>query len=132
VDDLICKLSLQAPSQDSPVRKLSGGNQQKVVLGKWLSRRSSLYILDEPTVGVDIGAKVEIYRIIGGLAAQGAGILILSTDLLELLGLADRVLVFFRGKIVNEFAAGEVDSDTLLAAVTGVNQTPEAVEFQEA
>jgi ribose transport system ATP-binding protein len=58
--------------------------------------------------------------------------LILSTDLLELLGLADRVLVFFRGKIVNEFAAGEVDSDTLLAAVTGVNQTPEAVEFQEA
>jgi ribose transport system ATP-binding protein len=131
VDDLIRKLSLRTPSQDSTVRKLSGGNQQKVVLAKWLSRQSALYILDEPTVGVDIGAKVEIYRIIGELAAQGAGILIVSTDLLELLGLADRILVFFRGKIVNEFAAGETDSDTLLAAVTGVNKTAEALEFQE-
>jgi ribose transport system ATP-binding protein len=89
---------------------------------------SSLFLR---SLAVDIGAKVEIYRIIGELAAQGAGILIVSTDLLELLGLADRILVFFRGKIVNEFAAGETDSDTLLAAVTGVNKTAEALEFQE-
>jgi ribose transport system ATP-binding protein len=86
------------PNQDTPVRQLSGGNQQKVVLGKWLSRESALYILDEPTVGVDIGAKTEIYRIIGELASQGAAILILSSDLLELLSLTDRILVFFRGK----------------------------------
>jgi ribose transport system ATP-binding protein len=121
VAELISKLSLLAPNQDTPVRQLSGGNQQKVVLGKWLSRESALYILDEPTVGVDIGAKTEIYRIIGELASQGAAVLILSSDLLELLGLADRILVFFRGKVVRELDASTADSDTLLSAVTAVN-----------
>ncbi|HEX6562739.1 MAG TPA: sugar ABC transporter ATP-binding protein [Chthoniobacterales bacterium] len=121
VAELIAKLSLLAPNQDTPVHQLSGGNQQKVVLGKWLSRKSALYILDEPTVGVDIGAKTEIYRIIGELASQGAAILILSSDLLELLGLTDRILVFFRGKIAREFDAPTADSDALLSAVTGVN-----------
>jgi ribose transport system ATP-binding protein len=121
VAELIAKLSLLAPSQDAPVRQLSGGNQQKVVLGKWLSRESALYILDEPTVGVDIGAKTEIYRILGELASQGAAILILSSDLLELLGLADRILVFFRVKVVRELAASTADHDALLSAVTGVN-----------
>jgi ribose transport system ATP-binding protein len=101
------------------------------VLGKWLSRQSALYILDEPTVGVDIGAKVEIYRIIGDLAGQGAGVLILSADLLELLGLADRILVLFRGQITNEFAAGEADTDSLLAAVTGVTNPAQASVLQE-
>jgi ribose transport system ATP-binding protein len=120
VAELIAKLSLLAPSQDTPVRQLSGGNQQKVVLGKWLSRHSALYILDEPTVGVDIGAKTEIYRIIGELAGQGAGILILSSDLLELLGLADRILACFRGRIVREFDTSNTDTDALLFAVTGV------------
>ena len=94
VAESIAKLSLLPPNQDTPVRQLSGGNQQKVVLGKSLSRESALYILDEPTVGVDIGAKTEIYRLIGELASQGAAILILSSDLLELLGLTDRILVF--------------------------------------
>ncbi|HEX4200155.1 MAG TPA: ATP-binding cassette domain-containing protein [Chthoniobacterales bacterium] len=121
VAELIGKLSLLTPNQDTPVRQLSGGNQQKVVLGKWLSRESALYILDEPTVGVDIGAKTEIYRIIGELASQGAAILILSSDLLELLGLADRILVFFRGKVVRELDASTADSDTLLSAVTAVD-----------
>ena len=121
VAELIAKLSLLAPNQDTPVHQLSGGNQQKVVLGKWLSRKSALHILDEPTVGVDIGAKTEIYRIIGELASQGAAILILSSDLLELLGLTDRILVFFRGKVAREFDARAADSDALLSAVTGVN-----------
>jgi ribose transport system ATP-binding protein len=121
VAELIAKLSLLAPNQDTPVRQLSGGNQQKVVLGKWLSRESALYILDEPTVGVDIGAKTEIYRIIGELASQGAAILILSSDLLELLGLTDRILVFFRGKVVRELDASTADSDALLSAVTAVD-----------
>jgi ribose transport system ATP-binding protein len=121
VAKLIAKLSLLAPNQDTPVRQLSGGNQQKVVLGKWLSRESALYILDEPTVGVDIGAKTEIYRIIGELASQGAAILILSSDLLELLGLTDRILVFFRGKVVRELDASTADSDALLSAVTAVD-----------
>jgi ribose transport system ATP-binding protein len=121
VAELIGKLSLLTPNQDTPVRQLSGGNQQKVVLGKWLSRESALYILDEPTVGVDIGAKTEIYRIVGDLARQGSAILILSSDLLELLGLTDRILVFFRGKVVRELDTATADSDTLLSAVTGVN-----------
>lgn len=121
VAELIAKLSLLPPKQDTPVRQLSGGNQQKVVLGKWLSRESALYILDEPTVGVDIGAKTEIYRLIGGLASQGAAILILSSDLLELLGLTDRILVFYRGKVVREFDASTANSDALLSAVTAIN-----------
>jgi ribose transport system ATP-binding protein len=121
VAHVISRLSLKASGQEAPVRKLSGGNQQKVVLGKWLTRQSALYILDEPTVGVDIGAKTEIYRIIGELASQGAGILILSSDLLELLGLTDRILVLYRGQITNEFSSAETDSDTLLSAVTGLN-----------
>lgn len=121
VAELIAKLSLLPPNQDTPVRQLSGGNQQKVVLGKWLSRESALYILDEPTVGVDIGAKTEIYRLIGELASQGAAILILSSDLLELLGLTDRILVFYRGKVVREFDASTATSDALLSAVTTVN-----------
>jgi len=118
---LIAKLSLLPPNQDTPVRQLSGGNQQKVVLGKWLSRESALYILDEPTVGVDIGAKTEIYRLIGELASQGAAILILSSDLLELSGLTDRILVFHRGKVVREFVASTAIGDALLSAVTAVN-----------
>jgi len=121
VAELIAKLSLLPPNQDTPVRQLSGGNQQKVVLGKWLSRESALYILDEPTVGVDIGAKTEIYRLIGELASQGAAILILSSDLLELSGLTDRILVFHRGKVVREFVASTAIGDALLSAVTAVN-----------
>lgn len=82
---MISRLSVRTPHCNTAVRYLSGGNQQKVALAKWLSRRSCLYILDEPTVGVDVGSKVEIYRLIGELAEQGAGILTLSADLLELL-----------------------------------------------
>jgi ribose transport system ATP-binding protein len=119
VDTLISRLSVQAPNRDTPVRYLSGGNQQKVSLGKWLSRRASLYILDEPTVGVDVGAKVEIYRLIEELTEQGAGILILSTDLLELLGISDRILVMFRGRVVREFSPATTNSDELLGWATG-------------
>jgi ribose transport system ATP-binding protein len=129
VAELIVKLSLLPPKQDTPVRQLSGGNQQKVVLGKWLSRESALYILDEPTVGVDIGAKTEIYRLIGELASQGAAILILSSDLLELLGLTDRILVFYRGKVVREFDAPTANSDALLSAVTAVSEAQPDVNF---
>jgi ABC-type multidrug transport system ATPase subunit len=80
------------------VRTLSGGNQQKVAIAKWLSRHSEIYLLDEPTVGVDIGSKVEIYTLIGELAARGAGIIVLSSDLPELVGITDRILVLFRGR----------------------------------
>jgi ribose transport system ATP-binding protein len=132
VAQLISELSIATSGSHARVQELSGGNQQKVVLAKWLSRQSRVYILDEPTVGVDIGAKVEIYRLIGRLAEQGAGVLLLSSDLQELLGLADRISVMYRGRIVRSFAAGEADSDTLLATATGARATTAAALYPEA
>ncbi len=119
--ELIEKLAIRTASQNSPVRDLSGGNQQKVVLAKWLSRQSDLYLLDEPTVGVDVGAKVEIYRLIGELAQQGAGILLLSSDLMELLGITDRILVMYRGKLAGEFNPANATSADLLSCATGAS-----------
>ncbi|CAM5770320.1 ribose import ATP-binding protein RbsA 1 [Labrys miyagiensis] len=119
VDRLIKALAIRTPSREAAVRTLSGGNQQKVVLAKWLSRQADLYILDEPTVGIDIGSKVEIYRLIGDLAARGAGILILSTDLPELVGIADRIIVMYRGEIIRDGAASATSVDGVLAAATG-------------
>jgi ribose transport system ATP-binding protein len=121
VDTLIQQLMIQTPDRETTVRNLSGGNQQKVVLAKWLSCESAVYILDEPTVGVDIGAKVEIYRLIGALAEQGSGILLLSTDLLELSGVCDRILVMYRGRITREFTGPETDCDEILASATGAD-----------
>jgi ribose transport system ATP-binding protein len=122
VDKLITKLSVQTADRDTAVRHLSGGNQQKVSLGKWLNRRASLYILDEPTVGIDVGAKVEIYRLIEELSEEGAGILILSADLLELLGICDRILVMFRGNLVRECFPAQTNSNELLRWATGAEE----------
>ena len=119
---LIDELAIRAPGPHAAVNQLSGGNQQKVALGKWLSRRSAVYLLDEPCVGVVVGAKVEIYRVIGRLVQEGAAVLVLSSDLPELLGISDRIVVLHRGEIAAEFRAGEVDSDQLLACATGASR----------
>lgn len=100
-------------------RFLSGGNQQKVVLARWLATESKLFILDEPTVGVDIGAKVEIYQLIEDLAKDGAGVLVSSSDPAELLGLCDRIIILMRGQVVADQAASELTIDSLLALTTG-------------
>ncbi len=124
--EIIGDLGIKAQGPDVPVRTLSGGNQQKVVIGKWLNRNSDVYILDEPTVGVDIAAKTDIYRLIGRLAERGAAILILSADLDELIGIADRILVLYRGAVVAEEPALTTSPDRLLdAALTGVLATRE-------
>jgi ribose transport system ATP-binding protein len=123
IDGLIKELSIKTPHRDALVKTLSGGNQQKVALAKWLSCQSKVYILDEPTVAVDVGAKVEIYTLLNRLAAEGAAILFMSSDLLELAGFCDRVLVIYRGELVNEYAAGELDSDVLLSAASGARTT---------
>ena len=99
VDGLIKELSIKTPHRDALVRELSGGNQQKVAIAKWLSCQSRVYVLDEPTVAVDVGAKVEIYNLLNRLAGEGAAILLLSSDLLELVGVCDRVLVVYRGRL---------------------------------
>ncbi|WP_326820192.1 sugar ABC transporter ATP-binding protein [Streptosporangium sp. NBC_01756] len=103
------------------VRTLSGGNQQKIVIGKWLLAQARVLILDEPTRGVDVGAKVEIYQLINSLTASGHAVLMISSDLPEILGMSDRVLVMARGRLVGELAAGDATQDSVMAlAVTEV------------
>ncbi|MGE4249542.1 MAG: sugar ABC transporter ATP-binding protein [Parvibaculaceae bacterium] len=122
VDALIRELTIKTPGKDVLVRQLSGGNQQKVSIAKWLSCQSRVYVLDEPTVAVDIAAKVEIYNLLNRLAEGGAAILMLSSDLLELTGMCDRVLVVYRGALAGEFSGERLDSDRLLAASSGASQ----------
>jgi ribose transport system ATP-binding protein len=105
------------------VRTLSGGNQQKVVVGRWLvgggegKEATRLLLLDEPTRGVDVGARSELYQVIRDLAARGVGVLLVSSEVPEVLGLADRVLVMREGRVVHKAPAGELDEDTVLDLV---------------
>jgi ribose transport system ATP-binding protein len=103
----------------TPVRTLSGGNQQKVVLGRWLLRQPRLFILDEPTRGVDVGAKHEIYQLLAELAAQGMAILVISSELEELVGLCDRLYVMRAGALTAEFARSEFDGEAILKVAFG-------------
>ena len=102
------------------VRLLSGGNQQKVVLGKWLAGAGRVFIFDEPTRGVDVGAKVEIYHLMNRLTARGAGIIMISSELPELLGMSDRILVMHRGRIHAELAAADATEERVLSAALGL------------
>ncbi len=122
VDGLIRELSIKTPHRHNLVRNLSGGNQQKVAIAKWLSCQSRIYVLDEPTVAVDVGAKVEIYNLMNRLAAEGAAILLMSSELEELVGMCDRTLVIYRGALIDEFTRAEADTDNLLAAASGASR----------
>ena len=102
------------------VRLLSGGNQQKVVLGKWLAGDIRVFIFDEPTRGVDVGAKVEIYHLMNRLMARGAGILMISSELPELLGMSDRILVMYRGRIQAQIARADATEERVLTAALGM------------
>jgi ribose transport system ATP-binding protein len=117
--ELAERLDIRPRNVDAVARNLSGGNQQKVVLARWLATASRLFLLDEPTVGVDIGARAEIYRLIEKLAADGAGVLISSSDAAELLGLCDRVVVLLRGVVAADVAASALSLDRLIALTTG-------------
>ncbi|MFB7587103.1 sugar ABC transporter ATP-binding protein [Streptomyces sp. NPDC056169] len=108
------RLRVRTPSIDHEVRKLSGGNQQKVVLARWLARKPKILILDEPTRGIDVGAKAEIYQIIADLAAEGVALLVISSELPELLGLSDRVVVMQNGRITGELDRGEATEESVL------------------
>jgi rhamnose transport system ATP-binding protein len=113
------RLQVKAAGLDSPANSLSGGNQQKVVLAKWLATDPSLLILDEPTRGIDIGTKAEVHRIVSGLAARGLAILLISSELPEVLAMADRVLVMHEGRITGEFGRDEADQEKIMRAATG-------------
>lgn len=121
-------VKLDARTRDSqPVRTLSGGNQQKVVLGKWLLREPRMLILDEPTRGIDVGARFEIYRLILELADRGAGILMISSEMEELMGMCDRILVMRSGRLVDELPRMEFDRERILRAALGTATSREEV-----
>jgi rhamnose transport system ATP-binding protein len=116
-DEMIEQLNIIATSGEQVVNKLSGGNQQKVVVGKWLASKPRLLIVDEPTRGVDVGAKAEIHRLMSELAQQGLGILMISSELPEVLGMSDRVLVMRQGRLVAEFSRAEANQHDVGAAM---------------
>ena len=109
-------LSVEPASPSARAGNLSGGNQQKVLFARWLFRRPRVLILDEPTRGVDVGSRAAIHRLINDLAAEGAAILLISSELEEVLGLAHRVLVIRRGAVIREFAADPPLGDVMEAA----------------
>ena len=113
------RFSVKTSSVDEIAGRLSGGNQQKIVLGKWLANNPRLLILDEPTRGIDVGAKAEIHRLMSQLAGEGVAILMISSELPEVLGMSDRVLVMREGRLVAEFAHAEATSEAVGAAMMG-------------
>ncbi|MDX2168416.1 MAG: sugar ABC transporter ATP-binding protein [Deltaproteobacteria bacterium] len=117
--DWIARLALRTPGVDAPIGALSGGNQQKVLLARALRRAPRLLLLDEPTAGVDVGAKADIHAQIRALADDGTAVLLASSDLPELLGLCDRILALYGGRVAAEFDAATVDEHALGAAITG-------------
>lgn len=130
-EDYRKSLRTKTPTVDERVSKLSGGNQQKVVLAKWLFTQPDLLILDEPTRGIDVGAKFEIYGIIQQLAATGKGVIVISSELPELLGLCDRIYTIFEGKITGVLAKGEADQESLMRLMTSANPTRVSVGADE-
>ncbi|MBT2734019.1 xylose ABC transporter ATP-binding protein [Bacillus sp. ISL-7] len=118
-DEITRKMKLKAPNLEAKVSQLSGGNQQKVVLSKWILNDPKILILDEPTRGIDVGAKYEIYKIINELAEQGVGIVIISSELPEVLGMSDRILVMSEGEITGEFSRDEATQEKIMACATG-------------
>jgi ABC-type sugar transport system ATPase subunit len=119
--DVFARLKLPPPDLDFITAGLSGGNQQKLVLAKWLAARCRVLILDEPTRGVDVGAKAEIHALIGALAAEGTGVLLISSELQELVSLSTRVLVLRDGRLVGELARDEADEEMLLGLMAGLD-----------
>ncbi|MDO4320979.1 MAG: sugar ABC transporter ATP-binding protein [Lachnospiraceae bacterium] len=119
VASLFEKLRIKAPSQETIVNNLSGGNQQKVVLAKWLMGEPDVFIMDEPTRGIDVGAKAEIYKIMDSLAKKGKSVIMISSEMPELLGMSDRIIVMHEGVITGRFLKNEYDQEKLMACSIG-------------
>jgi len=118
---LIERLRIKTASQDTALSGLSGGNQQKVVIAKWLGLNPRIVILDEPTKGIDVGAKQAVYQLIAEMVAQGLAVVLVSSELPEVMHLAHRVVVMRRGRQVGEFAHGQADAETIVAAASGLD-----------
>jgi rhamnose transport system ATP-binding protein len=118
--DWALRLQLRYSKLTNPVWTLSGGNQQKAVLAKWLARKPKLLIVDEPTRGIDVGTKAEVHRLLSELAGQGVAVLMISSELPEVLGMADRIIVLFEGRVMREFTRAEATEDAIMHAATGI------------
>jgi inositol transport system ATP-binding protein len=115
----ICeRMNVKAPSLETTVDALSGGNQQKVVFAKWMMRDPDILVLDEPTRGIDVGAKFEIYKIMAELAREGKALLIISSELPELLGVCDRIYVMAKGRITGELPAAQATQESIMRYAT--------------
>lgn len=120
--DIFERMRVKAPSMNTLVENLSGGNQQKVVLGKWLMKNPNILFIDEPTKGIDIGAKAEFYKMMDELSKAGVSIVMVSSDMLELISMSDRVIVINNGKITGEFTSGEVTQTNIMKAAISNNK----------
>ena len=120
VKEYIGKLNIKTPSHLQIARNLSGGNQQKVVLAKWLLSKSRVFIFDEPTRGIDVGAKIEVYNIINELISSGAAVIMISSELPEIMGMSDRVAVMHQGRITGILPNDNtLTQETILLYATG-------------
>jgi ABC-type sugar transport system ATPase subunit len=114
------RLQIKAPSWRTTVGNLSGGNQQKIVIGKWLSMRPEVLIVDEPTRGIDVGSKSEIHNLLRELAKQGYAVIVISSEMPEVLHVSDRIVAMYHGRIMREFTSEEVTEDSLIQAISGI------------
>jgi ribose transport system ATP-binding protein len=117
------RLAIKSGDLEQRVVTLSGGNQQKVVLGKWLAQRPRVLLLDEPTRGIDVVAKEEVYRLIESLAAEGMAILMISSELQEIIGISDRVLVMHEGRLAGELKREQLSEEAVMQLATGSANT---------
>ena len=113
-------IKIKCPTINQLVKNLSGGNQQKVILGKWLAADSQLIIFDEPTRGIDVGAKYEIYKLINELVEQGRSVLMISSEMEELIGMSDRIIVLAEHQMTGELQKEEFNADTIMALASAI------------
>jgi len=113
-------LDIRTPGWRQTVGNLSGGNQQKIVIGKWLSMHPDVLIVDEPTRGIDVGSKSEIHKLIRELAAQGYAVIVISSEMPEVLRVSDRIVAMYSGRIMRTFGSDEVTEDNLIQAISGL------------
>lgn len=124
-EKLAHELRVRPPDVNRKVVQLSGGNQQKVVIGKWLSSRAKIFIFDEPTRGIDVGAKVEVYNLINSLVQEGAAVMIICSEMPEVLGMSDRIIVMHEGRLTAEFSREEATQEKIMYAAVGAHNSAE-------
>ena len=118
-------LNIKAESCGDLIVSLSGGNQQKVILGRWLNTEAEILLLDNPTQGIDVGAKYEIYSIINKLVAEGKSIVLISSELTEILGMSDRIFVMHEGRMIAEFDRKDADQEVIMSSIMRENNKME-------